>query len=440
MWSERPSRRIARVRGLISIFSGAAGVNIGGVQGLWLRERLSKTREVSEEEDFVPRLWGGVSRRLRETRTLNAALFVDTDPGSEKVYRRIERIFSKLGIPTTWVKIPGPTAAQNPASLYGRLKEDERAKKTIAEAFEKTISGIDMEYVQAVELLGSMHGSGAATNVYVAEHILPSLGKELFKVVLAVNADISRVITPLDYLESTRWTLGKYDELLKKELIDTVIMIDNTLASAVKAVQTGLASKEELARAWKILLRNLDLNDTYSAVEGFYAVTAKLAKYDPHETNDLIVQATVPLTIIPSWGQLIVGGERELRAASAPWDYYNIKRATAGKYIIPGYLPGELLRKIDFDAIVRELSLAMLAPVDPLAVESIIVVLGEEDKSLWESRGIHMYTLLEEGFVRQGFNGPIDVLTVLRESGMWIFTICNNTRLLEAKFELRPWR
>ena len=93
-------------------------------------------------------------------------------------------------------------------------------------------------------------------------------------------------------------------------------------------------------------------------------------------------------------------------------------------------MPGEQLKKVDFKTIASELAIATLAPPDPLAVTNIIVVLGEEDKSIREGQGISMYTVLEKSFMDVGYNGPLGILTLSRESGVWIYTVADNMRIL----------
>jgi len=187
--------------------------------------------------------------------------------------------------------------------------------------------------------------------------------------------------------------------------------------------------------AWRRLLKTEDPSE---AIVRFYIIMARIGKLDPHEVNDLIVQAAAPLTIVPSWGTLIEGAEREIRASSGPWDYFNIKRVTQKSYIIPGYLPSEQLQRIDFRTISDELALATLAPLDPATVNNIIVVLGERDRNLWEGQGISMYESLERSFMQVGYYGPLDILTITEEGGIWIYAIVSDMEILEIKFGASP--
>ncbi len=437
-WPSIRSHVGPRIRGLVKVNSGAAGIGIGITEGLWLLERLKALRTESNEEDLGVLVWGWAAwKKLREARTLNTIIFMDTDPASEIRYRRAKQVFDQLKMPSTWVKIPGPTAGQNPMILYERLRKDKEVAAATTAALEWTSKVVDLGYVQTIQLSNSMHGTGMGVNAFIAEELPKIFSGDFYKLMLAINADISRVTSKLDYLESTKWSLNKLDELLARNALDAVIAVDNTVASAVKSVWLDIVHKEELKKAW---LKFLKTEDLYEAIARFYSIIARLAKLDPHETNDLIVQATAPLTIVPAWGVLVERQEREIRASSAPWDYYNIRRVTKGKYIVPGYLPSEQLQKIDFKTIASELAIATLTPLDPTTVTNIIVVLGEEDREIWESQGISMYTTLEKSFMDVGYNGPLDILTLPRESGVWIYAVVDNMRVLEAKFELRPWR
>jgi len=439
-WFNPYSRASPRIRGIIKVNSGAAGIGIGLTELLWVWERIKETANVERgEEDLGSLLWGwGARRRLREAKTFDAVIFSDTDPASEARFKRASQIAGHLRIPATWVKVPGPTAGQDPAALDERLKKDTEAVKPIIEALRWASNVVDLKYVQSIQFNNSMHGSGMAINSYIAEEVAPNVLKgDYYRQMLVTNADITRAPSPLDYLKSTKWSLNKLDELLAKDVLDAVMVVDNTVASAVKSVWKGMASKEELKKAW---LKFMKTEDLYEATAIFYEIMAKIARLDPHETNDLIVHASAPLTIVPAWGMLIEKAEREIRASSAPWDYYNIKRVTKKGYIIPGYLPSEQLQKIDFKTIASELAITTLAPLDPTAVTNIIVVLGEDDKRIWEGQGISMYAALEKSFMQVGYDGPLDVLTLPREGGVWIYAVVDNVRILEAKFEQKRWR
>jgi len=430
-----PTYRRLRIRGLIKVNSGAAGIAVGITEGEWVRERIRAARRAEEEEDIAILLWGA-SRRMAEAKTLNAALFIDTDPASQIRFEKEKRVFDSLKIPATWVKIPGPTAGQDPEALDRRLRSDEEAVKPVIDALERIRNTVDLEHVQSIQFNNSMHGSGMAINSYIAEVLASRVLKgNHYKLMLAINADITRIPSKLDYLKSTKWSLNRLRDLLAKESLDAVMIIDNTLASAVKSVWLGLSEKEKLTEAWKKLLKT---EDTSEAIARFYSIIARIAKLDPHEVNDLIVQAAAPLTIVPSWGMLIEGAMREIRASSGPWDYFNIKRVTEKSYIIPGYLPSEQLQRIDFRAISRELALATLAPLDSATVNNVVIVLGERDRKLWESQGISMYELLERSFMQLGYYGPLDILTIPEEGGIWIYAVVSDVKLLEIKFGARP--
>jgi len=425
----------SRIRGIIKVNSGAAGIAVGITEGQWIWERIKTVRRAEEEEDLAILLWGA-SRRRAETKTLNAALFIDTDPASQKRFEKEKRVFDSLRIPATWVKIPGPTAGQDPEALDRRLRSDDEAVKPVIEALEQVRNTVDLDYVQSIQFNNSMHGSGMAINSYIAEVIASRVLKgNYYKIMLAINADITRVPSRLNYDKSTKWSLNRLGDLLAKEALDAVMIIDNTLASAVKSVLMGLSEKEKLMEAWTKLLK---IEDPSEAVARFYSIIARIAKLDPHEVNDLIVHAAAPITIAPSWGILIEGAARELRASSGPWDYYNIKRVTEKGYIIPGYLPGERLQKIDFKTITRELAIATLAPLDPATLNNIIIILGEKDRRIWESQGISMYELLERSYMQAGYYGPLDILTISEESGIWVYAIVNDRKILEIKFGARP--
>jgi len=431
-----PIYRKPRIRGIIKINSGAAGIAVGITEGQWILERIKVARRAEEEEDLGILIWGwGARRRMTEAKTLNAALFIDTDPASEARFAREKKVFDSLGMPTIWARIPGPTAGQDPEALDRRLRDGDEAVKPIIEALEQVLNIVDLEYVQSIQFNNSMHGSGMAINSYIAEVLASRVLKgNYYKLMLAINADITRVPSKLDYLKSTKWSLNKLGDLLAKETLDAVMIIDNTLASALKSVWMGIAQKEKLMEAWTKLAKTEDPSE---AVTRFYSIIARIAKLDPHEVNDLIVHATAPITIVPSWGTLIEGAERELRASSGPWDYYNIKRVTEKGYIIPGYLPSEQLQRIDFKTIATELAIATLAPLDPATVNNIVIILGEKDKKIWESQGISMYASLEKSFMQVGYDGPLDILTLPEEGGIWIFAVANDMKILEIKFGAR---
>jgi len=428
-------RKQPRIRGLIKVNSGAAGVAIGITEGEWVWERIKEVVRKTEEKEeriFVFRPHRGPG----EGKALNAALFTDTDSASGVKFDNNKATFDTIGVPARWLKIPGPTAGQNPKALDERLRSDEEAAKLVIEAVKQTLDAVDLGSVQSIQFNNSMHGSGMAINSYIAEVIASRpLKGDYYKLMLAINADITRATSGLDYLESTKWSLNRLGDLLAKEALDAVMIIDNTLASAVKSVWLGYSEKKELMEAWKVLLRAKDPSE---GIEGFYRVMARIAKLDPHEANDLIVKAAAPLTIAPSWGMLIEGAARELRASSGPWDYFNIKRVTEKGYIIPGYLPSEQLKRIDFKIISDELAITALAPFDLGTVKNIIIVLGERDRRIWESRGISMYASLEESFRQINYYGPLDILTIPEEGGIWIYTIVNDMKILEIKFGARP--
>jgi len=432
----QPMYRRPRVRGIIKINSGAAGIAVGITEGQWILERVMATRRVEEREDLGTLIWGwGARRRIAETKTLNATLFIDTDPASEVRFVREKRVFDNLKIPAIWARIPGPTAGQDPEALDRRLRSDNEAVKTFLEALERVRNIVDLEYVQSIQYNNSMHGSGMAINSYIAEVLASRVLKEnYYKLMLAINADITRVPSRLDYLKSTKWSLNRLGDLLAKEALDAVMIIDNTLASALKSIWMGIAQREKLVEAWTKLVK---IEDPGEAVARFYSIIARIAKLDPHEVNDLIVHAAAPIAIVPSWGTLIEGAERELRASSGPWDYFNIKRVTEKGYIIPGYLPSEQLQRIDFNTIATELAIATLAPLDPATVNNVVIILGEKDRKIWESQGISMYASLEKSFMQVGYGGPLDVLTIPGEGGIWIYAIVSDMKILEIKFGAR---
>jgi len=147
-----------------------------------------------------------------------------------------------------------------------------------------------------------------AIDSYIAEELAPRVLKGgYYRLMLAINADITRGPSPLGYLESTRWSLNKLDELLAKDALDAVMVVDNTIASVVKSVWLGMAPKEELRKAW---LNSRRPKDLYEATARFYDIMARIARLDPHKTNDLIVHAATPLTIVHAWGMLIEREER----------------------------------------------------------------------------------------------------------------------------------
>ncbi len=440
LWSSGGRRLTHPVRGLARIDSGAAGIGIGVAEGAWLLERSGE--RVEEGVDLGSLLWGAVApwRRPggRAGTVPSLVVFSDTDPASEARYREARRLYARLGIPLEWVKVPGPTAAQNPASLYERLR---RGGDGVEEAVSRLRTLLDSAgdgSLQSIQFANSMHGTGMGLNSFLAEDVASRrVGGDAYKLMVVVNADISRASSRLDYLESTRWSIRKLDELLKDGCLDAVLVVDNTVASAVKSVLVKGAGREKLREAWA---RFMKAGDPYEAVAEFYGVLAAIASLDPHEANDLIVHAAAPLTIIPAWGWLVSGREiREIRASSAPWDYYNVKRVTKGGYIVPGYLPGSLMRQVGFKAIASELAVSTLAPLDPASVTGLIIVLGEEDRRVWERQGISMYTALERSFAEVGYTGPLDVLTLPKESGVWIYAVLKDINILEAKFQLGPW-
>jgi len=427
-------RKQPRIRGLIKVNSGAAGVAIGIAEGEWVWERVKLVRKAEEKEEpivvFPPH------RRSGEDKAHNAALFIDTDPASGVKFDKKKATFDNIGVPARWLRIPGPTAGQDPEVLDRRLRSDEEAAKPVIEALKQTLDTVNLGYVQSIQYNNSMHGTGMAVNSYIAEVIASRVPREsYYKLMLAINADITRAPSKLDYLKSTKWSLNRLGDLLAKEALDAVMIIDNTLASAVKSVWLGISPKEKLKEAWKKLIR---AEDPSESIEGFYSIMARIAKLDPHEANDIIVQATAPLTIAPSWGTLIEGAERELRASSGPWDYLNIKRVTAKSYIIPGYLPSEQLQRVDFKIISDELAITALAPFDLGTIKSIVIVLGEKDKKFWESQGISMYELLIRSFRQINYAGPLDILTIPEEGGIWIYAVVSDVKLLEIKFGASP--
>ncbi|MEB3816600.1 MAG: hypothetical protein LRS46_01465 [Desulfurococcales archaeon] len=440
MYSPRRPRASPRVRGLVKVNSGAAGVGVGVSEALWVYNRVKAARESvrREEETLGSLVWGwAAQRRLREAKKLNSVIFADTDPATERRVVKASSIFGNLRIPVKWVRVPGPTAGQDPEALYKRLEGDGEAVKALVGSIRETVEYLDVSYIQSVQFTNSMHGSGMAINAFVAEKLAPTLLRgDYYKLMTAINADVSRIPSLLDYRKSTEWSLAKLGELLEEGMLDAVILVDNTVASAVKSVWLGLASKEDLKRAWKVLVSTENLEE---GVAGFYDAMARMARLDPHEFNDLIAHAVAPLTIVPAWGMLIEGEERELRASSGPWDYYNLKRVSEGGYIVPGYLPGDQLKKVDFKAIADELAIATLAPLDPVVVRNLVVVLGEEDRVLWESQGISMYTVLEKSFLDIGYSGPLDILTLPRERGIWLYAVLDNADILKVKFQFRPW-
>lgn len=432
-----PRRR--GLRGAVKIASGAAGIAIATTEGLWLNERIKGHVIDEKDEDLGRLIWGlSLRKKLVQSKTLNAVIFADTDPASEQRYIRNRTTFEQLKILTRWIKVPGPTAGQDPKELYDRIRDDEEVNNMMKMVFNDIANTIDIDYLQCIQFHNSMHGTGISLNTFIAEKIIPSVFKgDYYKLMIAINADITRAPSKLDYLKSTTWALEKFKETLSKGELDAIIIIDNTVVSAVKSTWIGEGSKEVLKKAWHDFIKTEDMYQ--EGIARFYKSIAKLAKLDPHECNDLIVQASAPITLVPIWGMLIEKEERELRSSSSPWDYKNLKNVTRGGYIIPGYIPGDLLQRIDFRAISEELAISTLAPLDPSTVRNLIIVLGEEDKRLWEGKGISMYYLLEENFTSIGYDGPLDILTLPRERGIWIFAIVNDVSILRAKFELRPW-
>ena len=67
-------------------------------------------------------------------------------------------------------------------------------------------------------------------------------------------------------------------------------------------------------------------------------------------------------------------------------------------------------------------------------------MLGEEDRRIWESQGISMYAELEKSFIEVGYNGSIDILTLPKERGIWIYAIANSIDILRVKFGSEPRR
>jgi len=434
--TEAPRAAGRAARGTITLASGAGGIAVLEAEAGWLAERIGGGRDRSASLASLLLRTG----RRRRGRVVNAVAMLDADPATRLRAERVGRVMQRLRTYTAWRRIPGPTAAQNPENIYSRLTRNEYGSMDIlAGLLKEVLSLFPRGYVHCIRFTNSMHGTGMGVNTAAAELISKLTRSDMFRVMVALNADISRVTSALDYLHSTEWALKKIGELMSSGKLDTVVVIDNTVVSAVKSMIAGRIPKSMLRKAWMELARS---EDPVEAAAGFYSVMARAARLDPHEANDLIVQAIAPLLLVPAWGPLLAeetGKERELRAASSPWDYYNVRRVTSGRYVVPGYMPGDMLSVVDFNTIAEELAVMTLAPISPSSVHGIVIVLGEEDRDKWEEKGIAMYDAIERSFENIGYDGPLDVLTLTGESGVWIYAVLDDIGILEAKFRTRPW-
>jgi len=252
--------RRTRTRGLVSIHSGAAGVNLGFEIANWVAKRVSTPKESEGDITLAKLFWKAASKREPTTsRVASTMIFTDTDPVSEARYHRMHSLLARIPLAMTrYIKIPGPTAAQNPAVLYDRLSGSSEVRRMLEEALAWIEQVIDREAVQAIQFWNSLHGSGAAINLVAAPIVHQNFGDQ-YKSMIAISADITRITSKLNYRESTRWSISKIEELLRSKVLDSVLVIDNTVVSAVKSMLKGYVSKSELIEAWKRFLNAMDL-------------------------------------------------------------------------------------------------------------------------------------------------------------------------------------
>lgn len=425
-----------KVRTSLYLGSGEAGIGILASIAKWLDQGVPKRKlQVGDTTDDGP-IWpskGGKGKTKAQALFMGA----DTDRISEERFKAVKSVLERLGLPARYIPIMGPTAGQNPVTVHSRLDVNEMLgalKGAIAE------TNFDISSLQAAVLINSMHGTGAAVNTFMAEKVLPELtNSSAYKAMVAVAADLSRITSVLQYARSLNWTLSMTERLLQQRLLDAVIVVDNTLLSAVASVTKGLITLERLVAAWKpvrdyVIKEGESGYDEYAeAYKATYEQIIKLGRLDPRDTNDVVTEVISPLTTIPSFGGLL---DRRLEASSSQQDFMNLanlvhmtdnKGNVRGTYVLASYLPSNLARsaleQYDFRKLARILSFMWTGPVDLAEVVSLIVVIGDELRDRWQARGVYFARELERAFEDLGWEGYLDVMYVTGSSSIWLFAV-----------------
>lgn len=437
-----------KVRGSLYIGSGAAGIGVMSAMARWLEQRLPK--KATEKRGSI---WSPKPEKFmgKPAKVQTMFLGLDTDPVSrDRFGEEVSKVLGELNIRSQYVQLGTVTAGQNPVNVYNRLDVNDvlgAVKGALTEA------NFELEATQGVVMINSMHGSGSAINTFIAERIIPELTTTAqLRAMVAIAADVSRVTSKLNYARSLNWSLSQHQRLLQQGNLDAVIVIDNTMTSAVASVVNGIIPLEKLVNAWRPIEEvnaqsEVTEEDYAGAVVEFYKNIAKLAKLDPAETNDVIAEAVAPLTLVITYGETIGS---TLEASSSPQDFHNLanilrlsddKGNTRGSFVVPGYLPGKIARALlgqyDFAKFIDAISRFFLAPIDVVEVTNLVVVFGENLRESWEQKGISFTKAVEDAFGDLGYSGELDIMYVKNSSSIWLYAVQENVVALRYAFTER---
>ena len=435
-----------RVRESIYIYSGAAGLGIAYATARELRNALPSNHARNEEPETI--FWPS-----QETSTKPITLLgFDTDSVSESKYvQAIRRELAGLGLAFKYHSVEGGPAGQEPRTVHERLEgQAERLRKVVAQDLASV--GIDARTPAAVFLTNSLHGSGAAINLYLVEKIIPEVvPSAALKADIAILTDITKLPSILNYRESIRWSLNTMKRLLQNNALDFVLTVENTFAAALATVFKGgadLGSLRDAYRPFIDALKSYSLHsdnayDNYvAAIRKLMMSLASLAKEDPATANETIVQAVSPISTLVSLG-LELG--REVLSASAPQDFVNMRKLLASGSAVPyvsvAYLPSDYilrsLKPASITHLIRALGLSWLAPFNLVKTQRLVFVLGEGLRRRFGIGGVSFDYEVENAVKNEfKFNGHIDVLTVTNCSSAWLYAVQTSDEIFRSIYEL----
>ena len=432
-----------KMRDGLYFFAGAAGLGLLQATAKWL-EQLVPARE-RKEKSKRPSVWRGWG----ENKTVHMPVQIfamDTDPLSEGALSQIKESLARIDIPVQYIRVEGPTAGQDPISVYKRLESSNGLKSEIDRVIAENT--YDPSKYRGIFYASSLHGSGAAINVYIADYVIPKLAPSAeLRLMTAVIADVTKFRSPLDYYRSTAWALNNIDRLLDENKLDGVITLDNTLLTAMASVLKGLASMGDIEKAFEPVMTLLDrgkydLNDLVLAYrDSLYQLTSSVSKVDPAESNELMVKAVAPLVYFPTFGPAL---GKEVFSQSSPWDLMNMKRSialedtnnpTRRAYLKIAVLPGELIRKINPDSIedlMYYLSISFLAPINIRKVQRLMVIVGDDVRASMGTSGVAFTSKVIETLKQKGYYGDIEVLLVKNCNSAWLIAVQEGEALLRG--------
>ncbi len=344
---------------------------------------------------------------------------VDSD---ELMVRRAEHVFppmaSQLGAAYRVLRLPTKsTAKQNAPAMYKRLLDNENGSLDALTAWERSlVEAVGPDRVEMNIRMCSVAGTGSATFHATVERIDPQLIKKpVFNLVVAIRPDVTKIQDPINYVNSIAWSLEKTQELMENGRLDTVVMVANEVAPAVKL---ALANPDSLLQRLADAVRTGYENpfDAASASK-YFATMARLSRLEVEQANDLVVKAIEPITMDLVAGHVL--GHVLRMAQGGPTDTYNVQEQLKQSWVTPSYLPDNMAATVE--EAIEKLLVTALAPHELWAAGRVIIVVGSETAKRLGVKGPALVDEIQSVLYDNGYTGRLAVLTVANTKGWWMY-------------------